>query len=79
MTKITNPASPGAPTQVSAESPIRAPLAGNIAWSNHTTNPAVAGWPVSQPGWPVSPTDAHVKPVSQATVDAVGGKLNRDK
>jgi hypothetical protein len=77
MSKDSSPASPGAPTQVVAESPIRAPLAGNIPWSNHTTNPAVAGWPVSRPGWPVSPADAHVQLVPKATADAVGGKLNR--
>jgi hypothetical protein len=77
MTKITNPASPGAPVQIVAEQPVRNPLAGGIPFRNHETNPAVAGWPVSQPGWPVKANDGHVKPVSQAVADAAGGKLNR--
>lgn len=77
MSSISNPASPGAPSQVVAESPIRAPLAGGIPFSNHTTNPAVAGWPVSRPGWPVSANDAHVVSVPAAIVDAAGGPMNR--
>jgi hypothetical protein len=77
MTVITNPASPGRPTQVVAEQPVRQPLAGGIPFTNHTTNPAVAGWPVSRPGWPVSANDAHVVSVPHAIVDSAGGKLNR--
>jgi hypothetical protein len=68
MTVITNPASPGAPSQVVAESPIRAPLLGNIPWANHTAHPAVTG--------PIG-ADAHVRPVPQSVVDATGGKLIR--
>ncbi len=75
MTTITNPASPVAPSQVVAELPIRAPLAGGIPWANHATNPAVAGWPVAQPGFPPI-HDAHVATVPNAIVDATGGKLN---
>jgi hypothetical protein len=79
MSSISNPASPGSPTQVVAEQPVRSPLAGNIPFNNHQTNPAVAGWPVSQPGWPVSVNDAHVRPVPAAIVDAAGGPMNRAK
>jgi hypothetical protein len=77
MTVITNPASPGAPSQVVAESPIRDPLAGGIPFTNHATNPAVAGWPVSRPGWPPSANDGHVVSVSQAVIDAAGGPVVR--
>jgi hypothetical protein len=72
MSSISNPASPGSPTQVTAEQPIRS--IGGIPFSNHTTNPAVAGWPVSRPGWPVSANDAHVAPVPSAIVDALSGR-----
>jgi hypothetical protein len=70
MSKDTNPASPGAPTQVVAEQPVRAPLLGNIPWANHSQHPAVVG--------AVGP-NSHVRPVSQALVDATGGKMNRQK
>jgi hypothetical protein len=76
MSKITNPASPGAPTQLPAESPIRAPLAGGIAWAIHAAHPAVVG-PTDSPGFP--PRDMHVRPVPAAVVDAAGGKMNRPK
>ena len=62
MTKITNPASPGSPQQVTAESPIRAPLLGSIPWSNHAAHPAVV-MPVDRAGWP--PRDQHVRPYRQ--------------
>jgi hypothetical protein len=68
LTVIRNPASPGAPAQVVAETPLRAPLLGNITWANHAAHPAVVG--------PVGPA-SHVRPVSQALVDATGGKLDR--
>jgi hypothetical protein len=74
MSKDTSPASPGYPTQVVAESPIRAPLAGNIPWAGHDAHPAVTG-PVDRAGWP--PHDTHVRPVSAALVDATGGKIDR--
>jgi hypothetical protein len=74
MTKITNPASPGAPQQVTAESPVRAPLLGNIPWANHSQHPAVVG-PTDRAGWPAH--DSHVRPVSADVVDRTGGKLQR--
>jgi hypothetical protein len=66
MTVISNPASPGAPVQIVAESPIRAPLLGNIPWSNHAAHPAVTG-----------PTGAEVRTIPQAIVDAAGGPTVR--
>ena len=74
MTKITNPASPGSPQQVTAESPIRAPLLGSIPWSNHAAHPAVV-MPVDRAGWP--PRDQHVRHVPPAVVDAAGCPLQR--
>jgi hypothetical protein len=74
MTVIRNPASPGYPTQVTAESPIRAPLAGGIAWANHAAHPAVVG-PTDRAGFP--PHDTHVRTIPQAIVDAAGGPLQR--
>jgi hypothetical protein len=47
MTVIRNPASPGSPSQVVAESPIRNPIAG-IPFRNHETNPAL-GLPFEPP------------------------------
>jgi hypothetical protein len=64
MTTNTSIASPGSPTQVVAENPIRAPLAGNIVWSTPTLSVPLGA-------------DAQVRPVSPAFVDATGGKLNR--
>ena len=74
MTVIRNPASPGAPSQVVAESPIRAPLAGNIPWANHAAHPAVVA-PTDRAGFP--PRDTHVTMIPAAVVDATGGKLDR--
>jgi hypothetical protein len=74
MTKITNPASPGAPVQIVAEQPIRAPLAGGIPWANHSQHPAVVG-PTDRAGWP--PHDQHVRKVPDALVDRTGGPLQR--
>jgi hypothetical protein len=73
MTIISNPASPGYPTQVVAEQPIRAPLAGGIPWANHSQHPAVAGFPVAQPG----SRDAHVQAIPTAVVDALTGRAPR--
>ena len=42
MSKDTNPASPGAPTQVVAETPVRNPIAG-IPFSNYGAHPAAVG------------------------------------
>jgi hypothetical protein len=74
MSKDSNPTSPGAPSQIVAEQPVRAPLLGNIPWANHAAHPAVVG-PTDRAGFP--PHDTHVRPVPQSVVDATGGKLNR--
>jgi hypothetical protein len=74
MSKDSSPASPGYPTQVTAESPIRAPLLGNIPWANHAAHPAVVG-PTDRAGFP--PRDTHVTMIPAAVVDATGGALRR--
>jgi hypothetical protein len=74
MTSISNPTSPGAPTQVFAETPIRAPLAGGIPFRNHAEHPAVTG-PVDRAGYP--PHDQHVRTIPTAVVDVIGGPLQR--
>jgi hypothetical protein len=74
MTAIRNPASPGAPSQVIAEQPVRNPLAGGIPFRSHATNPAVVG-PTDRAGFP--PQDQHVRTIPQAMVDAAGGPLQR--
>jgi hypothetical protein len=74
MTVIRNPASPGAPSQVVAEQPVRQPLAGGIPFHNYATNPAVVG-PTDRAGYP--PRDSHVTMIPAAVVDATGGKLDR--
>jgi hypothetical protein len=68
MSSISNPASPGRATNIVAETPIRAPLAGGIPWANHAAHPAVVG--------PVGP-DSHVRGVPHSVVDATGGVLRR--
>jgi hypothetical protein len=68
MSSISNPASPGRATNVVAETPIRALLAGFIPFTNHGSHPAVTG--------PIG-SDAHVRPVPQAVVDAAGGPTLR--
>jgi hypothetical protein len=74
MTVIRNPASPGAPSQVVAEQPVRAPLLGNIPWQNHSQHPAVVG-PTDRAGYP--PRDTHVTMIPASVVDAAGGPLQR--
>jgi hypothetical protein len=74
MSKDSSPASPGYPTQVTAESPIRAPLLGNIPWANHAAHPAVV-YPTDRAGYP--PRDTHVTMIPAAVVDATGGALRR--
>ena len=74
MSKDSSPASPGYPTQITAESPIRAPLLGNIPWANHAAHPAVVG-PTDRAGFP--PRDTHVTMITAAVVDATGGALRR--
>ena len=64
MSEITNIASPGRPSQVVAEQPVRAPLAGNIPWTTPGA-PAVGSLPLG--------FDAQVRPVPRATVDFLGG------
>jgi hypothetical protein len=69
MSSISNPASPGHPSQVTAQSPIRAPLAGGIPWANHADHPAVAGFAFT--------TDAQIRTIPAAIIDAAGGPLRR--
>jgi hypothetical protein len=68
MSSISNPASPGSPTQVVAEQPVRAPLLGGIPWTTPGA-PAVGSIPIT--------FAAQVRTVPQATVDSVGGRQNR--
>jgi hypothetical protein len=68
MSSISNPASPGRATNVVAETPIRAPLAGGIPWANHPAHPAVTG--------PIG-SDAHVRPVPASVIDALTGPIRR--
>jgi hypothetical protein len=68
MSSISNPSAPGAPVQVVAESPVRAPLAGFIPWTTPGA-PAVGSIPLG--------FDAQVVSVPNAFVDRVGGSLNR--
>jgi hypothetical protein len=64
MSSISNIASPGHPTRVVAEQPVRAPLAGNVAWSTPTLSIPLGNV-------------AQIASVPNACVDAAGGKLNR--
>jgi hypothetical protein len=65
MSSISNPASPGAPSQVVAEQPVRAPLASNIPWSTPTFSIPLGNVP-------------QIRTVSNAAVDQAGGPiLNR--
>jgi hypothetical protein len=57
------------PVQIVAQSPIRAPLAGGIPWSNHADHPAVAGFAFT--------TDAQIRTIPAAVVDAAGGPTIR--
>jgi hypothetical protein len=68
MTVITNRASPGAPSQNFAEQPVRNPLAGGIPFRSHATNPALTG--------PIG-TDAQIRTIPTAIVDAAGGPTIR--
>jgi hypothetical protein len=58
---ITNPASPGRPTPVTAEQPVRAPLAGFIPWTTPTLEIPLG-------------FDAQVRPINASVVDLLGGK-----
>jgi hypothetical protein len=69
MTSISNPSAHGSPVQIVAEEKIRAPLAADIAWSNHAQNPAVAGYALGNV--------AQIVTVPNAIVDRVGGQQNR--
>jgi hypothetical protein len=68
MSSISNIASPGSPTQVVAESPVRAPLLGFIPWTAPNA-PAVGSIPIG--------ADAQIVTVPNARVDHVGGEMNR--
>jgi hypothetical protein len=65
MTVITNPASPGAPTQIGAVEPVRNPI-GGVAFTNRVENPAVAIFPTTT-----------ISPIDHSLVAAVGGAMNR--
>jgi hypothetical protein len=68
MTVITNPASPGAPSQVIAQSQPRDPI-GGIPFTSHAQNPAIGG---------IATTfGTQVVRVSNDLVAAVGGAMNR--
>jgi hypothetical protein len=65
MTVITNPASPGAPSQVIAQSQPRDPI-GGIPFTSHAASPAVGG---------IATTfETQVRPVSPAVIAAVSGR-----
>ena len=64
MSSISKIASPGAPSQVVAESPVRAPLLGFIPWTAPNA-PAVGSIPIGY--------GAQVIPVSIARQEFAGG------
>jgi hypothetical protein len=65
MTSISNIASPGFPTQVVAESPVRAPLSGGIPWTTPGA-PAIGSIPIG--------SDAQIVSVTIARQEFAGGK-----
>jgi hypothetical protein len=68
MSSISNPASPGAPIQVVAQSQPRDPI-GGIPFTSHAQNPAIGG---------IATTfGTQVVTVPNAVVDRVGGAQNR--
>jgi hypothetical protein len=64
MSQDSNIASPGYPSQVVAQSVVRAPLAGNIPWTTPGA-PAVGSIPIT--------LDTQVVPVSLARQELAGG------
>jgi hypothetical protein len=64
MSSISNIASPGHPAIVVSESPVRAPLAGNIPWTAPNA-PAIGSLALG--------FDAQVRPVPSALVEFAGG------
>jgi hypothetical protein len=64
MPSTFDPAARGSTTIIVSEAPVRAPLAHGIPWSTPTLSVPIGH-------------DAQVRPVSRATVDQSGGKLNR--
>jgi hypothetical protein len=68
VSEIANPASPGYPIQVVAQSVVRAPLAGNIPWTTPGA-PAVGSIPIT--------FATQVVTVPHSLVDRVGGAQNR--
>jgi hypothetical protein len=65
VTQISNIASPGAPVQVVAESPVRAPLSGGIPWTTPGA-PAIGSIPLG--------ADAQIVSVTLARQEFAGGK-----
>jgi len=70
MTKITNPASPGSPTQVIAQVPVRSPISGKEWTATPLNTPAVVG------PWPSSDSGISVRDLSgdQSAVDHLNGR-----
>ena len=68
MTVISNPSAPGAPSQVVAEQPVRAPLDGFTPWTTPGA-PAVGSLPIG--------FDQQVQTVPNAVVDFLGQPMNR--
>jgi hypothetical protein len=69
MSEITNPASPGRPSQVVAQSTPTQPLAGNAPWGSPSQHPALAGF--------ANTADAQIQPIPQSVLDAAGGPTIR--
>jgi hypothetical protein len=68
MPTTNDPAATGSATIIVSQSPVRAPLAGDIPWAAPNA-PAVGSIPIT--------FAAQVRTVPQATVDSVGGRQNR--
>ena len=69
MSEIKNPATPGRPSQLVAQSTPTAPLDGGKPWGSPLNHPALAGF--------ANTADAQIRTIPQAIVDAIGGKQNR--
>jgi hypothetical protein len=69
MTTITNIASPGAPTQVVAQSTPTAPLDGGKPWGTPSQHPAAAGF--------ANTAATQIVSLPDALIDRAGGQMNR--
>jgi hypothetical protein len=68
MTSITNESASGRAHVIVSESPVRAPLAADIAWSRHDA-PAIGGIPIGNV--------AQIQRVPDSVVDFLGQPMNR--